>query len=221
MRITRAKRLERVGAMAAAATLAATVIISATAGSSGAQPVHTEDPYAARAVAAATTDDGVVAAAAIPEDFATFAGYEPTIVDGYLANPNGDCSSPVPLPAEFDSACKAHDLGYDLLRYAYEHGAELRPWARQALDAQLDARMHSACEDRSDGPSRTFCFSMAEIATAAVSGNSWRQGYLTPVQESGAGYAVAGVLGVSVLGLGCWRRRRAAGISDDAKAVAA
>lgn len=138
---------------------------------------------------AMTTAGAVHARTAVPTDFADFAGYAPTAVDGYLANPRGDCSSPVPLPREFDSACKAHDLGYDLLRYAHAHGTELGPWARQALDGQLDRRMHAACEDRTSFLSRGYCFAMADVAVTAVNGNSWRQGYLTPVTESFLGGA--------------------------------
>lgn len=175
-----------------------------TAGSTIARATHQENDAAAQAVATVTTD-GV---ATLPADFAEFSGYSPVVVDGHLANPNGDCSSPIPLPGEFDSACKAHDLGYDLLRYAHSHGAELGPWARQALDGQLDRRMHEACYGRVSPASRSYCFSMADIAATAVNGNSWRQNYLTPVKESGLEYGTAGVLGASVLAFSFVRSRR-------------
>ncbi|NMM88327.1 hypothetical protein B2J88_28925 [Rhodococcus sp. SRB_17] len=193
MRITRA-----------ALVLAAAATMTLTAGSTIARATHQENHAAAQAVAAVTTD-GV---ATVPSDFAEFSGYSPVVVDGYLANPNGDCSSPIPLPDEFDSACKAHDLGYDLLRYAHSRGAELGPWARQALDDQLDRRMHDACDGRVSPASRSYCFSMADIAATAVNGNSWRQNYLTPVKESGFEYGTAGVLGASVFAFSVLRSRR-------------
>lgn len=225
MRITRAKDPSRRGTTWSALALAATAAAAVTAGSSGAQPTHTENWSASRAITATTTASAAEARDAVPTDFAEFAGYAPTVVDGHLANPNGDCSSPIALPGEFDSACKAHDFGYDLLRYAHSRGTELGPWARRALDTQLDRRMHSACEDRSSFGSRTYCFSMADIAVAAVNGNSWRQSYLTPVTESGfgysSGYGAVGTLAVSALGFAAVRSRLFTRIVRPAKAVAA
>lgn len=226
MRITRATTLPRRSAnwatrrsatwAALSVVAAATVTISAAP--RDAQAAVPENRLAAQAVAAATSD----AIPNVPRDFAAFSGYEPVVVAGYLANPNGACSSPVPLPDEFDSACKAHDLGYDLLRYAQFHGDELGAWARQALDGQLDQRMHDACDTRESAASRSYCFAMADIATTAVNGNSWRQNYLTPVRESGFGYAAAGVLGLSALGLTLLRPRRPAPAGTySQKAVAA
>ncbi|WP_242484691.1 hypothetical protein [Rhodococcus sp. MS16] len=213
MRITRATTLPQRSAIWAtqrSATWAALSVVAAATVTISAAPrdvqaAAPENHLAAQAVAAVTSSD---AAPSVPRDFAAFSGYEPVIVAGHLANPNGACSSPVPLPDEFDSACKAHDLGYDLLRYAQFHGDELGPWARQALDGQLDQRMHDACDTRKSPASRSYCFAMADIATTAVNGNSWRQNYLTPVQESGFGYAAAGVLGLSALGLTFLRPRR-------------
>jgi hypothetical protein len=214
MRIRRAKTSATWAALSVVA--AATVTISAAP--RDAQAAAPENRLAAHAVAAVTSD----ATPTVPRDFAAFSGYEPVVVDGYLANPNGACSSPVPLPDEFDSACKAHDLGYDLLRYSHFHGAELGPWARQALDGELDRRMHDACDTRESPASRSYCFAMADIAVTAVNGNSWRQNYLTPVQESGFGYAAAGVLGLSALGLTFLRPRRSAPAGTySPKAVAA
>ena len=194
----------------AALGVAAAATLTISAAPHDAHATAPENRLAAQAVAAVTSP---VAAPNVPRDFAAFSGYEPVVVAGYLANPNGACSSPVPLPDEFDSACKAHDLGYDLLRYAQFHGTELGPWARQSLDGQLDQRMHDACDTREAPVSRTYCFAMADIATTAVNGNSWRQNYLTPVRESGFGYAVVGVVGVvgvTALGLTLHRSRRPA-----------
>ncbi len=165
------------------------------------------------------------AADAVPGDFAAVMGYRPRTVDGTLANPYGDCSSPVPLPGEFDTACKVHDLGYDLLRYARESGGELGPWARRSLDERLDADMHAACEVRADPRSRAFCSAMADVAITAVGGNSWRQGYVTPVDETGTAVVLGGgaaALGVIALRGALGRRRpQAVPASYSAAAVTA
>jgi hypothetical protein len=42
-------------------------------------------------------------------------GHRPAVVDGVLLDPAGSCSSPVALPRVFDEACRAHDLGYDIV----------------------------------------------------------------------------------------------------------
>src|SRR5688572_18193770 len=61
---------------------------------------------------------------AVPADFASVMGYEPvtaTLADGSvrLVNPRGSCSVPGGWRQfDFDVACKAHDFGYDMLRYA-------------------------------------------------------------------------------------------------------
>ncbi|WP_157556605.1 hypothetical protein [Nocardia acidivorans] len=121
---------------------------------------------------------------AIPEDFVAEAGYRPVVEASMLVNPQGDCSSPVPLPREFDIACKAHDLGYDMLRYAGSHGQPLGPWARQAADAALDERMHASCLTRGDALDRAGCEFMAGVAATFVDLNSIRQGYGVPVHET-------------------------------------
>uniref|UniRef100_UPI000B222AED hypothetical protein n=1 Tax=Nocardia amamiensis TaxID=404578 RepID=UPI000B222AED len=156
------------------------------------------------------TAGGPGALSVIPPDFVAYFGYRPSAVDGLVINPRGDCSSPVTLPAEFDAACKAHDLGYDLLRYADQRGEPLGPWARQALDATLDRQMHEACATRVDSFSRARCDAMASIANTAVDLNSRRQDYGAPVVErlgnadpdSTASWKLLGVLGAGIAGLG-------------------
>ncbi|RVW11235.1 hypothetical protein EGT67_01970 [Prescottella agglutinans] len=172
-----------------------TVTLAAPQADAG-TPVR-EDSVAARAVTELTTSEGAPDASAVPDDFAAVIGYRPRIEDGLLVNPNGACSSPVPLPTEFDTPCKAHDLGYDLLRYAHLTGGDLGGWARSALDSQLDRRMHEACEARERD--RTSCFAMANTATTAVSVNSMRQGYGVPVDEPWIRYTVGATL--AALGL--------------------
>ncbi|MGK8556201.1 hypothetical protein [Nocardia gipuzkoensis] len=165
----------------------------------------------ASAAVAELTAGGSGALSVIPPDFVASFGYRPSAVDGLVINPRGDCSSPVTLPAEFDTACKAHDLGYDLLRYADQRGEPLGPWARQALDATLDRQMHEACATRVDSFSRARCDAMASIANTAVDLNSRRQDYGAPVVEhlldaadpdSTASWKLLGVLGAGIAGLG-------------------
>ncbi|WP_063048561.1 hypothetical protein [Nocardia arthritidis] len=189
-------------------TVAATVFLApAPHAAAAAAPIESAQAGAAVAELAA---GGPGALTAIPADFVASFGYRPSTMDGLLVNPRGDCSSPVTLPVEFDTACKAHDLGYDLLRYADRRGEPLGPWARQALDATLDRQMHQACAARVDSFSRARCDAMASIANTAVDLNSRRQDYGAPVVEPLLGAADAdsttswqllGVLGAGIAGL--------------------
>lgn len=165
----------RRAATAAAGFAAAVSLLSAAPAADAAGPAP-----AAAAVRALTTPGTVTA---IPADFRAVAGYTPARVDGMLVAPQGSCSSPVPLPAEFETACRAHDLGYDLLRYADRTGAPLGPWARQELDRTLAERMHTACAQRPELLPRARCAVMAEVAEIAVDLNSMRQDYGVPVVE--------------------------------------
>lgn len=129
-------------------------------------------------------DPGKAAAAAIPRGFADYSGYNPVLRQGVLVAPDGDCSSPVELPPEFDTACMAHDLGYDLLRYADSVGAPLGAWARQELDRSLGVRLHQACDAHTEPMVRTRCETLASVAATAVELNSRRQHYGVPVVET-------------------------------------
>ncbi|KAA0024209.1 hypothetical protein [Antrihabitans cavernicola] len=163
----------------------------------------------------ADSDDPV-----IPNDFRATMGYTPVTEGGMLVNPHGDCSSPVTLPYEFETACKAHDLGYDVLRYAERTGAPLGSWARQNFDAQLHRRMHDACETRENIVARSGCFAMAEIAAGFVDANSFRQGYRSPDPEHADKYLIAGALGITLLigalAIGRGRRIESAGAAVQA-----
>lgn len=114
----------------------------------------------------------------LPSDFETRLGYHPVVVDGRAMNPNGDCSSPVPLPDRFADACRVHDFGYDLLRYADAVGRPAAPWARPALDRMLIDDMHATCDD-------LLCHAAAETARVGLSLNTWRQRSGPPRRESG------------------------------------
>ncbi len=165
---------------AVVAVLAATLSLPAVAGAAEAAP-GAENSAARSAVLALT---GIHPERAVmPADFGAAQGYLPIEVEGLPVDPGGQCSSPVPLPAEFDTACKAHDLGYDLLRYAELRGHPLGPWARRAVDAALEQHMFDACAARADTIARLRCDTMAAIATGAVDLNSRRQNYAAPMPE--------------------------------------
>ena len=175
----------RIAAVTVAAGIFTGLAVMSPVASAGTvdNPAAVENAAAGAAVRALTTESASGAVAAVPADFKSVMGYQPTIVDATVVNPHGDCSSPITLPAEFDTACKAHDLGYDLLRYADRSGHPLHQWARRSVDAQLDRRMHTACDSRVGDSSRAGCFAMADIAITAVDANSWRQAYVAPQPE--------------------------------------
>ncbi len=202
----------KIGATAMLAVVATATMAPAASAGEPAVEVSSENSSARIAVVAVTSEAADIASDAIPADFPEVIGYRPVTIDGILANPSGDCSSPVTLPAEFETACKAHDLGYDLLRYADRSGRPLSAWARKTVDATLHKRMHDACSHRTGTVARFDCDIMANIAAAFVDGNSWRQGYVSPRPEPIYRYLVVGAIGVTVLaaagGLAGAARRR-------------
>jgi uncharacterized membrane protein len=185
----------------------------ATAGASSASPAP-GDPSAATpaavAVTAVTTRTADTAAA-IPADFESVMGYRPRVRHGLLVDPDGTCSSPVPLPEGFTPACAEHDLGYDLLRYADLTGDPLAAWARTAVDQRLDHRMRAACADLGPGVGRAVCSAAAHLVTLSVEVNSVRQLRGVP-EETLASWAVTalatGAAAMMSLRLVAMRRRR-------------
>lgn len=145
---------------------------------------------AERALDAVATERGDRARTAIPTAF-TERFYTPVLEHGVLVNPTGDCSSPIPLPSEFDVACRAHDLGYDLLRFSGGTGTTAS--VRRDLDTRLGERMHESCAVRPEGEARTSCSMMAEIASGAVEFNSWRQHYGVPDPEPALPFLFIGI----------------------------
>jgi hypothetical protein len=85
-------------------------------------------PAAAAVTALVTAPAGQDPLAAVPADFPSLMGYAPVPVrmaDGTrrLTKPTGACSVPGGgAPFRFHQACKVHDYGYDLLRYAHATG---------------------------------------------------------------------------------------------------
>ncbi|MFG3523130.1 alpha/beta-hydrolase family protein [Nocardia nova] len=158
------------------------ILVSSSPGAGAAEVGPAPENAAARDAVRALTGDRPELAV-MPADFAATQGYRPVQLAGMPVDPSGECSSPIPLPTEFDTACKAHDLGYDLLRYAADRGHPLGPWARRAVDNALETRMFAACDTRNDLLARARCTTMASVATAAVDLNSRRQNYAAPMPE--------------------------------------
>lgn len=159
-----------------------------------------------------------VDASAVPSDFAQVMGYTPVLsylADGTsrLINPDGSCSVPGEgKPFDFSVACKAHDYGYDLLRYAGRKNISLPGTTRDEMDARLASDMHIQCAAESQGAT---CDATVAIFQAGVAFNSWRQLSGPPIDQSGltrtAGLVLLGGLGaVSALRLRSALRRRPA-----------
>lgn len=180
--------------------VAAMVAVMATTGAASTPPAADSTSPVAVSVHALVTESADAAALTIPDDFGSVMGYRPRVQDDMAENPRGDCSSPVPLPSEFDSACKAHDLGYDLIRYAAATGTTVDPQWRRSIDAQLEERMHAACTDRTDDGPRQICNAAASVAATAVDVNSWRQSFGAPVSEPALPFAAVGA-GIALIAL--------------------
>jgi len=123
-------------------------------------------------------------------------GYMPVRDSGAWINPGGTCSTPVPVgPEAFDRACSGHDLGYDALRLAARHDAQLGAWARFGLDARLYSDLLDTCAS-------ARCHAMATVYFGAVTVNSIRQGYRAPTTEPVLPWAGLGaaIIGVAIFG---------------------
>lgn len=195
------------GSRVAAVTLAAAAL--AVVGMPSATPSTPPNAAATRAISVLLADPDTRSDAAVPPGFEARFGYRPQVRDGLLGTPDGECSSPVPLPHEFTPACRQHDYGYDLIRYADARGEPLPGSVRRTIDARLADNMRAACTPRTPGPSRAACTSSAVVADRAVRLNSWRQndgipGSETPRSLMAAGglcVAGAGTVFMAVLGL--------------------
>jgi hypothetical protein len=157
------------------------------------------------------------ALAKMPADFTQVTG----VVPGQLAaqdgtvravHVDGGCSAPWGddnTKWDYSVFCKAHDLGYDLLRYADKKGQPLPPAMREALDSRLTADMHAMCGINPMN-SRQTCQLVASLYSAGLAVNSWHQRWgpptgdpLTPML---AGIAVIACL--IVFRLSDWLRHR-------------
>ena len=153
---------------------------------------------AAAVTALVTAPAGQDPLAAVPADFASVMGYTPVptrMADGTLrlAKPTGACSVPGDgAPFGFHQACTVHDYGYDLLRYAHATGQQLTPEARRQLDAMFGRDLHARCRVMGRGLPVTGCHLMADLFSAGVSFNSWRQHHGNPAEERLPGLASFG-----------------------------
>jgi hypothetical protein len=178
------------------ALLGGLLVIAALTGFGQRQPQrHPEQPDAARAVRA-LTEGRAGAVESIPADFPAVMGYRPAVVwvhgRAEPIHPKGGCSSPFgETRYDFGTACRQHDLGYDLLRYADRKGEPLGSWARRAVDDRFARQVHQRCQGLA-------CRAAAAAYTSVLAMNSWRQGYGVPVAEAGSRWALAGLAGLLV-----------------------
>lgn len=140
----------------------------------------------------------------LPADFTEVTGVVPTVLrarDGTVraVHPDGGCSAPWgddDTEWDYSVPCKAHDLGYDLLRYADKIGQPLPAHARAALDNRLITDMHATCHLNPMGSPGT-CQVVASLYTAGLELNSWHQRWGPPVGDP------IGPLFTGVIAIGC------------------
>ncbi|MFD9890086.1 phospholipase [Amycolatopsis sp. NPDC059027] len=145
------------------------------------------------------------ALALLPRDFTAVSGVTPgsmTARDGTVraVHTDGGCSTPWGddnTKWDYAVPCKAHDLGYDLLRYADHKGHPLGQDVRAALDARLSQDMHATCGLNPMGSPGT-CHVVAALYSAGLVVNSWHQRWGPPVGDP-IGPMVAGVLVIACL----------------------
>lgn len=137
--------------------------------------------------------------AELPADFTRVSGREPVHMkapDGTTraVHPGGGCSSPWGATQwDYGVGCKAHDLGYDLLRYAESKGQPLSPELRERLDDRLSQDMHAQCRYNPRGSAQA-CELVASIYTMGLVVNSWHQRWGPPRNEPVGPWSVAMVV---------------------------
>lgn len=196
-----------------AALTALLVVVLTTVVGAGVGAASGRAPVAGSA-ARASTAPAVVTGVAVPAGFAARAGYVPQLEvlpsGPRWTRPDGGCSSPWGgTRYGFDAACRAHDLGYDVLRDAAATG---RPWsgtARLHVDLQLAEDVLARCGSLPAGE-RPGCVVVAGVFAVAVGVNSVSEAFSVPGPVSFARVAVpvGGGLLVLVVGLLLARRGR-------------
>jgi hypothetical protein len=168
---------------------------------------------AALTFASPSASAGTVDLQSVPGDFAAVMGYQPVVgqlADGSrrVINPRGSCSVPGHgRPFDFDVACKAHDYGYDRLRYEEKVGHRVPASARHRIDHQLTEDMLTQCRtDSSAEASTKACDATAAVFSAGVAFNTWRQVAGPPDYDSGLP-RTAGLVLLSGAGVVLVRRR--------------
>ncbi|MGI5504866.1 phospholipase A2 [Lentzea sp. CA-135723] len=177
-------------------------------------------PPSADVIAAANAVNAFVAPSAthdpylnLPGDFAKEMGRDPktiTAPDGTLrvVDKDGGCSGPAgDTEWDFSAACRAHDLGYDLLRYADHKGDPLGPQARKALDDRLAADLHTQCRLNPRGAEQS-CQAVATTYALGLQFNSWRQRWGAPGHEPVVAWAFGSAVVVFLLLARLHGRRR-------------
>ncbi len=135
----------------------------------------------------------------LPADFTDGSENAPVHVrapDGTMraVHPGGGCSSPWgDTRWDYSVGCKAHDLGYDMLRYAARKGQPLDPALRERLDDRLSQDMHAQCRLNPRG-SPAFCEVVASLYTVGLVVNSWHQRWGPPQNEPVGPWSVAMVV---------------------------
>lgn len=160
----------------------------------------------------ASAAPAVVAGVEVPGGFAARAGYVPALEvlpsGARWTRPDGGCSSPWGgTRYGFDAACRAHDLGYDVLRDAAATG---RPWsgaARLRVDLRLGEDMLGRCGSLLP-VQRPGCVVTAGVFAAAVGLNSASEAFSVPGPVSLARVAVPAGGGLLVLVAGVLLARR-------------
>jgi hypothetical protein len=142
-------------------------------------------------------DSGVDPLATLPRDFTVVE----KVVPGHLRAPDGTmravhvdggCSTPwgdQNTRWDYSVGCKAHDLGYDLLRYAEKKGHPLPADLRRRLDNQLSYDMHHQCVLNPQDSAR-MCSMVASLYTVGLVVNSWHQRWGPPRAEPISSWAV-------------------------------
>lgn len=175
-RTTRRRRI--LASVSLAATVLAAGAVAPPVGSAAEPRTATGSVGSVGAVDAADTlAAGATGMSYFSEELVAELGYRPGTQDGHAMNPDGDCSSPVPLPESFEPACMTHDLGYDLLRVADRTGEPIPAHTRRDLDRQMAEQMRASCDGAAG------CRAMAGVAHAAVAANTLRQHNGAPVEE--------------------------------------
>jgi hypothetical protein len=177
-------------------TVVAAVVLAC--GVIGSRPVGPQDgPVTGPAQAAADAIEDLLAPSAsrdplahLPADFSAMLGATPIVVrqsDGVLrgVHPHGGCSAPWGddnTTWDYGVGCSAHDLGYDLLRYAAKTGHPLGSDYRARLDDRLKYDMHHQCTVNPKGAGAS-CTVVAALYGVGLDFNSWRQRWGPPRYE--------------------------------------
>ncbi|TWP53292.1 hypothetical protein FKR81_04795 [Lentzea tibetensis] len=190
------------------------VVLSRPAGANDERPLTGDVAVAARAVDAfAHPSAGHDPRNDLPHDFAEEQNRTPRTVtapDGTqrAVDDGGGCSGPAgDTEWDFSVACRAHDLGYDLLRYAEHKGRPLPHDARKELDDRLAADLHRQCEIN-PRDAKTTCHAVAEVYAQGLKFNSWRQRWGPPGHEPVVAWAFGSAVVVFLLLARTGNRRR-------------